>query len=239
MLSSKSGQQKKPRNAVTLKAVAQHLGLTPGTVSAVLNNSAAARSIPEHTRKRIRAAARELKYRPNFLARSLRVQRTFSIGVIGEEIGDVYGGMVVSGIEACLQEPLTLIGASMSGYTAVKLTRLHEVKNLVLIVPAMYTPEAYEVPFNGGFSEIIRSHRSWERSDAWEILRGFTGKLLVVAAEHDTVIPREVVQRTFESAAQAQFRDLYIVPGASHLGLFAAKAEFIKVVEMIKSMCME
>jgi len=104
MLSSKSGQQKKPRNAVTLKAVAQHLGLTPGTVSAVLNNSAAARSIPEHTRKRIRAAARELKYRPNFLARSLRVQRTFSIGVIGEEIGDVYGGMVVSGIEACLQE---------------------------------------------------------------------------------------------------------------------------------------
>jgi DNA-binding LacI/PurR family transcriptional regulator len=104
MVVSKSTLSKKPRNAVTLKAVAQHLGLTPGTVSAVLNNSAAARSIPEHTRKRILAAARELNYRPNFLARSLRVQRTFSIGVITEEIGDFYGAGLVSGIEACLRE---------------------------------------------------------------------------------------------------------------------------------------
>jgi DNA-binding LacI/PurR family transcriptional regulator len=103
MADSKS-QGRKPGNAVTLKAVAQHLGLTPGTVSAVLNNSSAARSIPEHTRNRILAAARELNYRPNFLARSLRVQRTFSIGVIAEEIGDAYGGMIVNGIEAYLSE---------------------------------------------------------------------------------------------------------------------------------------
>jgi DNA-binding LacI/PurR family transcriptional regulator len=104
MATSKLSHPKKPRNAVTLKAVATHLGLTPGTVSAVLNNSAAARSIPEHTRKRIVAAARDLNYRPNFLARSLRVQRTFTIGVIAEEIGDAYGGMVVNGIEAYLSE---------------------------------------------------------------------------------------------------------------------------------------
>jgi LacI family transcriptional regulator len=104
MPTSKLSYSKKPRNAVTLKAVATHLGLTPGTVSAVLNNSPAARSIPEHTRKRILSAARELNYRPNFLARSLRVQRTFTIGVIAEEIGDAYGGMVVNGIETYLSE---------------------------------------------------------------------------------------------------------------------------------------
>ena len=104
MPTGKSTQLRKPRNTVTLKAVAQHLGLTPGTVSAVLNNSSAARSIPEHTRKRILTAARELNYRPNFLARSLRVQRTFSIGVIAEEIGDAYGGMIVNGIEEYLSE---------------------------------------------------------------------------------------------------------------------------------------
>jgi len=73
---------------VTLKAVAEHLGLTPGTVSAVLNNSAASRSIPERTRSRIIEAARQLNYRPNFMARSLRVQRTYTVGVILEEIGD-------------------------------------------------------------------------------------------------------------------------------------------------------
>jgi len=104
MSAPKSTLPKKNRSAVTLKAVAQHVDLTPGTVSAVLNNSSAARSIPEHTRKRILAAARELNYRPNFLARSLRVQRTFSIGVIAEEIGDAYGSLIVSGIEAYLSE---------------------------------------------------------------------------------------------------------------------------------------
>src|SRR3974390_108143 len=104
MPTSKLSHPKKPRNAVTLKSVALHLGLTPGTVSAVLNNSAAARSIPEHTRKRILEAARALNYRPNFVARSLRVRRTFTIGVIAEEIGDAYGGMVVNGVEEHLSE---------------------------------------------------------------------------------------------------------------------------------------
>jgi DNA-binding LacI/PurR family transcriptional regulator len=89
---------------VTLKVVAQHLGLTPSTVSAVLINSAAARSIPENTRKRIIDAARELNYQPNFLARSLRVQRTFTVGVIAEEIGDTYGSSIVSGIEPYLRD---------------------------------------------------------------------------------------------------------------------------------------
>src|SRR3989441_5254597 len=90
--------------SVTLKAVAEHVGLTPGTVSAVLNNSAAARSIQAHTKERILAAARELNYRPNFLARSLRVQRTYTIGVIAEEIGDAYGSLVISGIEQYLRQ---------------------------------------------------------------------------------------------------------------------------------------
>jgi LacI family transcriptional regulator len=88
---------------VTLKAVAEHLGLTPGTVSAVLNNSAASRSIPERTRKRVIEAAQKLNYRPNFMARSLRVQRTYTIGVILEEIGDAYGSTIMAGIEELLR----------------------------------------------------------------------------------------------------------------------------------------
>jgi LacI family transcriptional regulator len=103
MTAAKSNDAKK-EGRVTLKAVAQQLGLTPGTVSAVLNNSAASRSIPERTRKRVLEAAREMNYRPNFFARSLRVKRTYTIGVILEEIGDGYGSMVVSGIEEYLRE---------------------------------------------------------------------------------------------------------------------------------------
>jgi LacI family transcriptional regulator len=89
---------------VTLKAVAQHLGLTPGTVSAVLNDSPSARSIPQETKNRIRAAAKELNYRPNFFARTLRNKRTYTIGVIAEEIGDSYSSPIISGIEQYLRE---------------------------------------------------------------------------------------------------------------------------------------
>jgi LacI family transcriptional regulator len=102
-MKSKKTTSLRKNTAVTLKAVAQHVGLTAGTVSVVLNNSKSATSIPEHTRNRIFEAARELNYRPNFLARSLRVSRTFTVGVIAEEFGDVFGGNVLTGIETYLR----------------------------------------------------------------------------------------------------------------------------------------
>jgi LacI family transcriptional regulator len=88
---------------VTLKVVAQHVGLTPGTISAVLNDAPSARAIPQETKNRIHAAAKELDYRPNFFARTLRNKRTYTIGVIAEEIGDSYGSLVISGIEQYLR----------------------------------------------------------------------------------------------------------------------------------------
>ncbi len=101
------GQIKKPGQkpaAITLKAVAQYLGLTPGTISAVLNDSPSARSIPQETKNRIHAAAKELNYRPNFFARTLRNKRTYTIGVIAEEIGDSYSSPIISGIEQHLRK---------------------------------------------------------------------------------------------------------------------------------------
>jgi DNA-binding LacI/PurR family transcriptional regulator len=92
---------KEPR--VTLKTLAEHLHLTAGTISAALNDSAAARAIPEHTKRRILEAARELNYKPNYFARSLRLQRTYTIGVIAQQIGDPYGAGIISGIEEHLR----------------------------------------------------------------------------------------------------------------------------------------
>jgi hypothetical protein len=98
-------KSKKPKSAaVTIRALAHHVGLTPGTVSVVLNDSPSARAIPKETKERIHAAAKELNYHPNFFARSLRNKRTFMIGVIAEEIGDSYGSAVISGIEAHLRK---------------------------------------------------------------------------------------------------------------------------------------
>jgi LacI family transcriptional regulator len=38
------------------------------------------------------------------MARSLRVKRTYTIGVIAQEIGDIYGAMVISGVEQYLRQ---------------------------------------------------------------------------------------------------------------------------------------
>jgi LacI family transcriptional regulator len=89
---------------VTLKAVAQRVGLTPGTVSGVLNNSPKCRSVPQSTKERIYAAVREMNYHPNYLARALRVKRTYTIGVIAAEVGYTYGPTLISGIERYLRE---------------------------------------------------------------------------------------------------------------------------------------
>jgi DNA-binding LacI/PurR family transcriptional regulator len=86
-------------SVVTLKSVAAHVGLSAGTVSAVLNDAPSAKHIPKPTRERIIAAARKLDYRPNFFARSLRKRRTFTLGVIAYEIGDGYSSSIIAGIE--------------------------------------------------------------------------------------------------------------------------------------------
>src|SRR3977135_1208961 len=85
--------------SVSLKFLAEHLQLSPATVSLVINRSPAAKSIPQTTQERVRAAARELNYRPNFMARSLRAQRSFTIGVVVPEISEGYAALVLSGIE--------------------------------------------------------------------------------------------------------------------------------------------
>jgi LacI family transcriptional regulator len=97
----RTSETKEPR--VTLKTLAEHLHLTAGTISAALNDSAAARAIPEHTKRRILEAARELNYKPNYFARSLRLQRTYTIGVIAQQIGDPYGAGIINGIEEYLR----------------------------------------------------------------------------------------------------------------------------------------
>jgi DNA-binding LacI/PurR family transcriptional regulator len=88
----------RPRH-VTLRVLADHLGLSPATVSLVLNRASVADSIPDTTQERIFAAARELNYRPSFAARFARTQRSFNVGVLVPEVSEGYAALVMSGIE--------------------------------------------------------------------------------------------------------------------------------------------
>jgi len=100
---SKQSAQPTPRAPVSLKQLAALLGLDPATVSVVLND-VPGRSIPQRTRDRIKAAARELDYQPNLLARSLRSRQSKTIGIMVPELGDGYHTQVMSAIGDCISQ---------------------------------------------------------------------------------------------------------------------------------------
>lgn len=93
-----------PAKGVSLKTLAQHLHLSPTTISLVLNESPSADSIPRETKERVLAAAREFNYRPNFFARSLRKKQTYTIGVLIQDMGEGYGSLIINGVESVLRE---------------------------------------------------------------------------------------------------------------------------------------
>src|SRR5260221_722112 len=119
---------------VNLKQLATHLNLSPTTLSWVLNDSPSATSIPQQTKDRIHAAAREFNYRPNFLARSFRAQKTHTLGVIIPELSDGYSAMVLSGVEEALME---------AGYFYFLASHRHR-ENLLDVYPQMFVDRRVE-----------------------------------------------------------------------------------------------
>jgi hypothetical protein len=92
------------KKAVNLKTVAARVGLAPCSVSAVLNNTEAARAIPQKTKDRVYRAAAELNYRPNMVARSLRTKRTRMVAVIAPGLGRYGVARVVAAAQRRLHQ---------------------------------------------------------------------------------------------------------------------------------------
>lgn len=96
---SKSGSVAKKHLPMNLSRLAEHLGLSPTTISLVLNDSPAGRAIPQRTRDRVSEAADRFGYRPNFFARSLRTSSSMSVAVISPDLSEGYFTQVMSGVE--------------------------------------------------------------------------------------------------------------------------------------------
>ncbi len=83
--------------------LAEYLGLSPSTISFVLND-APGRSIPNATRERVRAAALKFNYQPSLIARQLQGQRVKTVGILLPELGEGYHSQVISGAGDLLME---------------------------------------------------------------------------------------------------------------------------------------
>lgn len=82
---------------ITIKDIAQALGLSPSTVSRALSDSY---EINEETKKRVLEYAERHNYRRNPMASSLRAGRSYSIGVVVCEVANAFFSQAIDGIES-------------------------------------------------------------------------------------------------------------------------------------------
>ena len=82
----------------TIKDVARQAGVSVGTVSHVLSETVPVRSV---LRDRVLAAIHKLDYQPNFVARSLKANRTKTLGMVISDITNPFFPQVVRGAEDC------------------------------------------------------------------------------------------------------------------------------------------
>jgi LacI family transcriptional regulator len=82
----------------TLKELAARAGVHPSTVSRVANGDPSLRIAPG-TRDRIEALLKETEYRPNGIARSLKLRHTFVVGVIVPDVTNPFFASMYRGIE--------------------------------------------------------------------------------------------------------------------------------------------
>ena len=94
-----TGDAKPEKKAISQKALAEYLKLSPSTVSLVMNDAPRAKLIPETTRKRILDAAAEFDYRPDFYARYLFSKRSFTAAVILSDLREAYSTAILTGID--------------------------------------------------------------------------------------------------------------------------------------------
>ncbi|WP_102126528.1 LacI family DNA-binding transcriptional regulator [Deinococcus planocerae] len=100
-----------PRHAVTLEEVAQEAGVSPSTVSRILNGTA---RVKAEKVAQVRSAITRLGYKPNVFARSLATGASASVGVLTQDIASPFYGDALGGIEKGLMgsgySPLIISG---------------------------------------------------------------------------------------------------------------------------------
>ena len=92
------------KKRVSLSDVARHLGVSTALVSYVLNNKAEEKRVGKDIAEKIRITADELNYRPNHIAKSLKTNKTHTIGLVVADIKYHFTTGVTHAIESEAQK---------------------------------------------------------------------------------------------------------------------------------------
>jgi LacI family transcriptional regulator len=174
------------KSKATLKELARELGVSISTVSKALSDSP---EISEFTKTKIKEFAQLKNYKPNSLAKNLKNQRSFTIGVILPNILNPFFAKVFSGIEEY---------ANNKGYNLITSTSNESLKKEI---------EILDLLDNGSIDGFIMSlaeetQKENNTEHIKNILKGGTPIVLF-----DRISPElkcdKVIVNDFESALQA------------------------------------
>lgn len=132
---------------VTIRDVAQHAGVSPATVSRVVNGLV---GYSDETRERVEAAVRKLSYETDYLARGLKTRQTSVIGLLAPMVSDALASKVMQGVEHEAQERgyAVMLGrtGAKSAFIAGYLRTLRTYRAAgVILISAVITPETRQL----------------------------------------------------------------------------------------------
>ena len=111
---------------------------------------------------------------------------------------------------------LAVIGFSMGGHLATLAAQRHGFAALGLVIAAAYSAGAAKLKFGPDFAAAIRQPLSWQDSDAFAAVAEYRGRLQIISAGADAVVPAEIQQRYFEAGQQCASRHHEIIADSPH-----------------------
>ena len=156
-------EQEKTKRRPSMNDVAAAAGVSQSTVSLVLNNPDTS-GIPVETRERVYEAVRTTGYRTNRLARAMKLDRTDTFGLIGDDIATTpYANLMIKGAQDTAWQAGKLLLVVNTGHTDApdhRQRELQAVDELVerqvdgLIISAMFH-RVMELPPNLGDTRTV------------------------------------------------------------------------------------
>jgi uncharacterized protein len=118
-------------------------------------------------------------------------------------------------------DSIAVVGSSYGAYLAALLTALRPVKWLALRVPALYKDSEWRLPkLKLRREQALENYRlqpvSPEESNALRVCREFTGDVLIVESEHDTIVPHQVIVNYREACVNARSLTYRLMEGVDH-----------------------
>ncbi|WP_316149548.1 alpha/beta hydrolase [Cupriavidus sp. BIC8F] len=122
-------------------------------------------------------------------------------------------------------KPRAVIGISAEIAVRIAAAPNNRIGRLVTLVGAAYDSAAFAVPFGPAFTKILRTAQSWRRSVVFERIASFPGRLTVVHATEDTVVPAIIGELLVANDRRAEHTEIVDIPNTDHALGMALRAQ--------------